>query len=244
MEAGKKMERKEFLKKGFLGLGTIVSVSALLDACMNTVTQSPTTGSISTSGTGSCTVSPSETAGPFPIKTPADLVKANIVSDRKGIPLVVNIKIENNNNDCKPLSGVLVDIWHCDAEGNYSEYGGGGMQSVDYTNAHFLRGRQTTDANGNVSFISIYPGWYRGRAPHIHVEVLDTSGKSILVTQIAFPEDTSNTVYATSNYKGKADTSNASDNVFSDSLAQNMADSVTGNTTDGYVLTKNIIVKS
>jgi protocatechuate 3,4-dioxygenase beta subunit len=99
-----------------------------------------------------------------------------------------------------------------------------------------------TDANGQASFISIFPGWYSGRAPHIHVEILSSSGTSLLVTQIAFPETSFNAVYATEGYNGAPDTSNSKDNVFSDSLSSNMADSVTGNTTDGYTLLKAITV--
>jgi protocatechuate 3,4-dioxygenase beta subunit len=128
-----------------------------------------------------------------------------------------------------------VDVWHCDAGGNYSEYGTLTAQS-------FLRGRQTTDANGQVSFISIFPGWYPGRAPHIHVEVLDSNDNSIRVSQIAFPKNICDTVYATADYNGTADTSNSGDGVFSNSLDGNMADSVTGNVTDGYTLLKTIIV--
>lgn len=235
------MERKEFLKKGFFSLGALISIPSILEACMggNVVQTTPVT---QTGNGESCAVAPNETKGPFPTKTPADLIKSNIVSDRSGIALLIKLKVTNKNNGCKPLAGVKVNLWHCDAEGNYSEYGGSGMQPIDYTNAHFLRGTQTTDSEGNVSFISIYPGWYRGRAPHIHLEVLNSSDKSLSVTQIAFPEDVSSTVYATSNYKGAADTSNTRDNVFSDSLAANMADSVTGNATDGYVLTKTIVV--
>ena len=237
-----KMERKEFLKKIFFSLGSFLSVSALLNACEN-LTQKTTTGNtLNQTTSGSCTISPSETKGPFPIKTPSDLAKANIVSDRKGIPLLVTIKIQNKNNNCKDLSNVMVDIWHCDAEGNYSEYGGTGMQSIDYTSVHFLRGRQTTNEKGEVSFITIYPGWYRGRAPHIHVEILDNNNKSLLSTQIAFPEDISDTVYTNSNYKGKADTSNSSDNVFSNSISLHMADSIKGNNNDCYTLSKIITV--
>ena len=184
----------------------------------------------------SCDVAPSETAGPFPIHSPADLVRANIISDRGGVALLVTLTVVNQN--CDPVSGVYVDIWHCDSQGDYSEYGGTQMQTTDYTDKHFLRGRQTTDSNGQVSFISIYPGWYKGRAPHIHVEILDTTENSIKITQIAFPKDVCDTVYATDGYKGTADTLNENDNVFSDSLDGNMADSATGNTTDGYTLTK------
>ncbi len=220
------MNRQQFVKNGLLSLGALVSSSALLQACTQMAT--PT----GTSGADGCTLSPSETKGPFPIKSPAEWVRSSIVSDRNGIPLMINIKVVDAS--CRPLANTVVDLWHCDAAGDYSEYGGTGMQRTDYTNAHFLRGRQSTDANGQVNFISIYPGWYRGRAPHIHLEVLNSSGKSLIVSQIAFPEDVSQVVYATQDYNGAADTSNTRDNVFRDSLELNMADEVSGNTTEGY----------
>ena len=120
------------------------------------------------------------------------------------------------------------------------------MQSQNFTSVHFLRGRQTTDASGLVTFSSIFPGWYRGRAPHIHVHIYSASGLSLLVGQIAFPTDVCNTVYttATNYYKnGTQDTSNLQDNVFSDSLADQLA-SVSGNITDGYTLTSLITVSA
>ncbi len=115
----------------------------------------------------------------------------------------------------------------CDAKGNYSEYDG--QLDGDFTNNSFLRGRQTTGADGKASFISIYPGWYPGRAPHFHIEILRSNETSLLVSQVAFPEDISNTVYATNGE-------------FGSSLNRNLADSVTGNTTDGYTLEKIIKV--
>lgn len=236
------MNRQQFVKQGLYGLGALLSSGSLLQAC--TKLADPTSTSTSGLSADGCTLSPSETKGPFPIKSPAELVKSSIVSDREGIPLVINVQVVNQNKNCAPVANAKVDLWHCDADGNYSEYGGTGMQQTDYTNAHFLRGRQTTDTNGQVSFISIYPGWYRGRASHIHLEVIDANGSSLVVSQIAFPEDTSSTVYATEHYNGEADTSNTRDNIFSDSLVLNMADSLTGNTTDGYVLTKTITVNA
>lgn len=230
-----KMKRKDFLRKGLAGMGTIVALPAVITACTKEE------GAVPDTGDGSCAVSPAETKGPFPIKTPAELVRANIIADRLGVALLITLTVQNRNSDCAPLAGVYVDIWHCDSTGNYSEYGGTQMQSTNYTNAHFLRGRQMTDANGQVSFISIYPGWYRGRAPHIHVEVLDDATNSLLVTQIAFPEGVSQTVYATENYNGTYDTSNANDNVFADSLEGNLGE-ISGNTTDGYLLTHTIVV--
>ena len=229
------MERKDFLKNGIFGLTTILTGAAI--AGDNKKQNTP--------GKDECDVSPGETKGPFPTKTPSQMVQSNIKSDRAGIALLVNLTIVDKTNKCNPLTGAHVDIWHCDKDGNYSEYGNHPMQRTDLTSAHFLRGRQITDANGHVSFLSIYPGWYHGRAPHIHIEVFDKAGKSLLVTQVAFPENISNKVYSSPLYaaRGEADTPNTRDNVFSDSLSEQMA-TVTGNTTDGYTLSSTIVVKS
>jgi protocatechuate 3,4-dioxygenase beta subunit len=173
------------------------------------------------------------------------MVQSNIKADREGIALLINFTILDKTNSCKPLTGAHVDIWHCDKDGNYSEYGNHPMQRTDLTLAHFLRGRQTTDADGHVSFLSIYPGWYHGRAPHIHIEIFTTAGKSLLVTQVAFPENISKNVYSSPLYaaRGEADTPNNRDNVFADSLSEQMA-TVTGNVKDGFTLTSTIVVKS
>ncbi len=222
------MKRNKFLKSGVLGLGTMLTMPTVLTACdKNSSDPNDNTG---------CTTTPSETKGPFPIKTPSQLVQANIKSDRAGVALLMNITVQNKNNSCSPLAGVLVDVWHCDKDGDYSEYGSSAT-------LHFLRGRQTTDANGNVSFLSVYPGWYNGRAPHIHVEVLSSSGSSLLVTQIAFPENISSVVYASTLYSanGQADTSNTSDNIFANSLSSELS-TVAGNVADGYTLEKIIVV--
>lgn len=221
------MNRKNFLKKGALSLSSIVAIPTMISSCKKDEDFDP----------NACATSPEETAGPFPIKTPADWVRENIIGDRKGIPLMIVFNIQNTNNSCAALAGALVDIWQCDSQGNYSEYEG--QLDGNFTNEHFLRGRQTTDANGNASFISIYPGWYPGRTPHLHVEVKSSNGTSLLITQVSFPEDISNTVYATTAYKGTADTNNSNDGIVG---AGNLADAVTGNTTDGYTLTKTIKV--
>jgi protocatechuate 3,4-dioxygenase beta subunit len=92
------------------------------------------------------------------------------------------------------------------------------MQSTSYTSVHFLRGRQTTDSNGLVSFTSIFPGWYSGRATHIHVHVYNASVTSLKVTQIVFLEGTGTALAAVNGYtKGLTGyTYNKSDNMFSD----------------------------
>lgn len=233
------MERKDFLKKGVGFLGLAVAAPSLLRAREN----SPEAAEALV-----CSVTNSETAGPFPTITPASLVRSNIVVDRTGVAFTVNINIMNINGNCGALEGAIVDIWHCDKDGNYSEYGGTGMQPTNYTAYHFLRGRQTTDANGLVSFTSIFPGWYTGRATHIHVHIYNSAGTSLLVTQIAFPEGTTSAVAlvnaSTANGYTKGMTGytyNASDNVFSDGVTNEMS-TITGSIAAGYVLNHTIYV--
>lgn len=233
------MERKEFLRKGFTAALSFAAIAPMMKSCKKD-------GGTNSTGSddGSCTDTPVDEEGPFPTHTPSSLVTNDITSDRKGVPLTIKITINNSNASCAALANAIVDIWHCDAAGNYSEYGGSQMQTTNYTSVHFLRGRQVTDTSGLVTFTSIFPGWYSGRAPHIHVHVYSADGTSLLVTQIAFPTDICNTVYTTvTDYytKGKQDTSNASDHVFSDSLAYELA-TVTGSIADGYMLTHLITV--
>jgi len=240
------MERKEFLKNGFMAALGLTAIAPLVGCKKENITDSSGSNSEPGSGTtsGSCSTTPTETAGPFPTKTPSSLVTSDIRSDRTGVPLTIKITVNNKNNNCAAVAGAIVDIWHCDKDGYYSEYGGSGMQSANFTSVHFLRGRQTTDANGLVTFTTIFPGWYSGRAPHIHVHIYSASGTSLLVTQIAFPTDVCNTVYttATSFYtRGKQDTSNAGDMVFADSLASELA-TVSGSVSAGYALTHLITV--
>jgi protocatechuate 3,4-dioxygenase beta subunit len=238
------MERKDFLKNGFLAALGLVAI-APLGSCKKDDTLTDTSaGSGSGSSAGDCAVSPTETAGPFPTKSPSSLVTNDIRNDRTGVPFTIKITVNNKNSNCAALAGAIVDIWHCDKDGYYSEYGGAGMQSANFTSVHFLRGRQVTDANGLVQFTSIFPGWYSGRAPHIHVHIYDASGRSLLVTQIAFPTDVCDTVYTTATQyytRGKQDTTNARDNVFADSLASELA-TVTGSVSAGYSLTHLITV--
>ncbi|MBJ6143810.1 intradiol ring-cleavage dioxygenase [Hymenobacter sp. BT559] len=242
------MERKHFLKSLLMGAA---SAPVLLAACgkdevapSTATTTANGTGTTTATGSGSCTVAPTETEGPFPTHTPSSYVRSDITDGRTGYKLTVKITINSSANGCAALAGALVDIWHCDAQGNYSEYGGTGMQSTNYTNVHFLRGRQTTDASGLVTFTSIFPGWYSGRATHIHVHVYNANGTSLKVTQIAFPEGAGTALAAVNGYgKGLSGyTYNKSDNVFSDDTAGAEIAAVTGNTTDGFVLTMAIAV--
>ena len=247
------MERSEFLKRGFGSLLGLVAVSPLLGACSSTTVDpvSSTTGTTATSGStngsssSNCSVTPSETDGPFPTKIPANFVRKDIRDGRTGLAMTMDITIKNATARCAALAGALVDVWHCDKDGYYSEYGGSGMQSVNFQTVDFLRGRQTTDANGVASFTTIFPGWYSGRAPHVHVHIYSATGKSLLVTQIAFPYSVSNTVYTTAQAqgytKGVQDTTNEKDNVFSDGFTTELA-TLSGSISAGYSLAHTIVV--
>lgn len=250
------MERKEFLKRGFNSLLGVVAIAPLMGACQTKIIDvagSTTTGSSTSAGStngssaSNCAVTPSETEGPFPTKVPANFVRKDITDGRTGVPLAVTITIKNAAASCAALAGALVDIWHCDKDGYYSEYGGSGMQSVNLTSVDFLRGRQASDANGLTGFTTIFPGWYSGRAPHIHVHVYNAAGKSLLVTQIAFPYDVTNTVYTTAQAKGYTkgaqDTLNERDGVFSDGFTTELA-TLSGSVANGYTLTHTIVVNA
>jgi protocatechuate 3,4-dioxygenase beta subunit len=175
-------------------------------------------------------VSPQETVGPYPAL--ADLIRSDIREGRSGTPVALTLTVVNVNNACSPVANA--DIWQCDAEGHYSQYNQPGFNGTAQT---FLRGIQATDGSGQVTFTTIYPGWYAGRATHIHVEVT-VNGRSVKVTQIAFPETTNAEVYRSGVYaaRGQNPTSNTGDMVFADSLSSELA-SVSGNPTGGYTAT-------
>jgi protocatechuate 3,4-dioxygenase beta subunit len=195
---------------------------------------SPSEVSVPGTGTGSaaCAVAPTETIGPFPSLT--DLVRSDIRDGRSGLPVTLAITVVNVNTSCSAVSGAMVDIWQCDAAGHYSQYS---QQGYDGRAETFLRGIQTTNSAGQATFTTIYPGWYAGRATHIHVEV-QVNGRSVKVTQIAFPESVTAAVYATGVYaaKGQNPTSNGGDMVFADSVSSELA-TVTGSAASGYTAT-------
>ena len=239
------MERKNFIKNLLVGA---ISTPVLIEACKKSsaAEAAASTETVTNTGTANsnCTVAPTETEGPFPTKSPSSYVRSDIRDDREGYKMTVKIQITNSNSSCSPLVGALVDIWHCDKEGNYSEYGGTGMQSINYQSVHFLRGRQVTDSEGYVTFTTIFPGWYSGRTTHIHVHVYKASGASVKVTQIAFPEGSGSAVAIVNGYsKGLSGyTYNKSDNIFNDDSAGIQIATVTGSIAAGFELSAQINV--
>jgi protocatechuate 3,4-dioxygenase beta subunit len=231
------MKNRSYNRREALGL--LGAASAALAAACGSSPTSPTstTSSSSTGGTttsSSCAVSPEETAGPYPDRTGmisnSAFYRQDITEGKSGLPLTLALTVVNVRNNCAPVANASVEVWQCDATGNYSEYG----NSVGQT---FLRGLQTTDSNGTVAFRTIYPGWYQGRATHIHLEVF-INGATVKTTQIAFPESVSSAVYRTAVYAahGLNATTNSGDMVFADGTDHEMA-TLSGDTTSGYTAT-------
>ena len=234
------MNRKSFLKQSF-GLAGVALASPVLLKSESFFQTGEMGQALDTLG---CAVTETEVVGPYPILEPEDLVRTNIIGDRTGIESTLDIIIRNINAGCDVYENVMVDVWHCDADGNYSEYG-----EYSDNETHFLRGRQYTDSSGAVSFTTIFPGWYMGRATHIHVHIYKENGESLLVTQIAYPEGTDSAVYIV-NTEGSeygytqgmnGYTYNNEDNIFSDGTDTEMA-TVTGSIEDGYTMALTIYV--
>jgi protocatechuate 3,4-dioxygenase beta subunit len=155
-----------------------------------------------------CWLTPQETAGPFWFDPHLD--RSNITEGRTGIPLRLALTLVDAQ--CKPIEGARIDVWHCDKDGLYSGYE---QPEGDTSGEKFLRGSQATDASGNSRFTTIYPGWYAGRATHIHFKA--RAGATAYVTsQFAFPDAVNDAVYKSALYKerGRNPTRTASDGIF------------------------------
>ena len=157
----------------------------------------------------------------------------------EGVPLTIRLAMQDLAAGCAPLAGAAVYLWHCDREGRYSLY------SEGVINENYLRGVQGADADGTVTFTSIFPACYPGRWPHAHFEVYASladatgGGDRIATSQLAFPEDVSNEVYATAGYEQSvanlAELSLESDMVFADGADQQLG-VMGGSASDGLTV--------
>ncbi|MFT3790782.1 MAG: intradiol ring-cleavage dioxygenase [Rudaea sp.] len=191
-----------------------------------------------------CALTASETDGPYPlysILSNSAIVRSDITEGYDGIPLTLTLTLVDVNDSCAPISNAAIYIWHCDALGDYSGYANQ-ESKISTVGDTFLRGIQVTDAKGQVTFQTIYPGWYTGRITHIHVQAYLndklTQGTAVITTQLAFPQDITtavyNTTYYTSHGQNTVVSSFAKDNVFSDGTTTEML-TISGDVTNGYV---------
>jgi protocatechuate 3,4-dioxygenase beta subunit len=173
------------------------------------------------------------TEGPYYISDEA--VRTDITDGRPGTPLRLAFTVVDVTT-CAPIPNAMIDVWHADAGGNYSGFGS------TSSNRTFLRGTQVTDASGKAAFATIYPGWYQGRATHIHLKV-HVGGNAVHTGQLFFDEPTNQAVYASSPYTGHSGnrTLNAQDGIYAGGGAQSMPTLTTSG--DGYVATITLGVK-
>ena len=157
-------------------------------------------------GAVQCVLTPELTEGPYYIA--GEKLRRDIRDGHPGALLALRLTILDAST-CKPIKGAAVDIWHADAAGNYSGFGGGAGSRT------FLRGIQKTDTNGLAVFTTIYPGWYQGRAVHIHIKV-HVGGSVVHTGQLFFSDALTQSVYKAAPYasRGNPDTPNASDSIF------------------------------
>jgi protocatechuate 3,4-dioxygenase beta subunit len=181
----------------------------------------PTPSAAPSASASSCVVRPQLTEGPYFVDEM--LNRSDIRSDpaggavRPGLPLRLSFRVSRpSSGACTPLTGALVDVWHCDALGVYSDAQDMGFNT---RGQKFLRGYQVSDASGLAQFTTIYPGWYSGRAVHIHFKIRNGAGSSPgfeFTSQVFFDEAITDLVHAQAPYntKGRRNTTNAADGIY------------------------------
>jgi len=159
-----------------------------------------------------CTLTPEQIEGPFYLDQAR--IREDISESKPGVPLRLVLRVLDASASCAPIPRAAVDVWQCDALGIYSGYEGAAIapRHVDpVDDKTFLRGTQLADRVGGVQFRTIYPGWYLGRTPHVHLKL--RVGAKAATTQLYFPDEVTNAVYARAPYNRhpNRDTTNATD---------------------------------
>jgi protocatechuate 3,4-dioxygenase beta subunit len=221
------------------------------------------------------TPTPELTEGPYWVNTllRRSDVRANTASAttqpgvvQRGVPLTLTINVLDTSDGCRALDGVAVDIWHANAHGLYSDepsqQAGGGTTGGDTSGQDFLRGYQISGRDpgvhgsavpGQVSFRTLWPGWYASRAIHIHVRVrrLSSSGATIAgyTTQIFFSDaDNDRVLSGAAPYRARSPqtdpTTDENDTVLQSSDRATNIVPVTGSIARGFGATFNIALSS
>jgi protocatechuate 3,4-dioxygenase beta subunit len=182
-----------------------------------------------------CVLIPSETEGPFPLDLTANATffRQDVRESKTGVRLDLKLRIIGLTN-CQPMRNVRVNIWGCDKDGLYSGYSQ--TNNPGQAGLTYLRGYQMTNNNGEVDFITIFPGWYTGRICHIHFQVW-VSSVYRAVSQLTFPIATKNAIYAANSAlytKGADPLTFATDNIFSDGYEYQLATLTANAATGGY----------
>lgn len=236
---------------------TLLGGSALLAACAPAAVGAPsltaaasaagpTTTAVATAAAASavvlpsCVVRPALTEGPYFVDEKLD--RSDIRSEpstnalKPGIPLGLTFLVSRvSGSSCTALAGAIVDVWQCDALGVYSDV-------TDRTK--FLRGYQMTDVTGKAAFTTVWPGWYPGRAVHIHFKIRAAAANGRVAdftSQLFFDETLNDQVFAVAPYAqrgGAGRLRNGGDGIFQQSGGKlTLAPTRSG---DGYAATFDI----
>jgi protocatechuate 3,4-dioxygenase beta subunit len=220
---------------GVLGCGGETATSTTATSTSNTATEA--------AAGGSCVLTPEQTEGPYYIEE--SLIRSDITEGREGTPLELQLTVQDATS-CEPIADATVEVWHCDAVGVYSGFGdadggeggggapdrppgdeagdppdgpppGGDGGNEPTGDERFLRGGQRSDADGGVTFRTVYPGWYQGRTTHIHVKV-HVSGDEVHTGQLYFDPSATESVYRAAPYAdhGQPDMTNGDDGIYRD----------------------------
>lgn len=196
-----------------------------------------------------CAPTPEQEEGPYYRRL--SLERQDIIEDRPGVPLRLQITVRDSG--CVPIPNAVVDVWHCDALGTYSWYAAAAELNAHGTGeagfgidlhvcagaglapGTFLRGWQRSDSEGVCQFRTIYPGWYPGRAVHIHVKVY--AGAGVLTSQLYFPDEVTDETHRLAPYRERPhrDSRNADDVIFRDAGQPTLVTPVPAD--DGYLVT-------
>lgn len=231
----KKLSRRQVIMGlGFVGTGSLFTPFLSLKG---------KTATIKPSSKPSCIVYPEQTEGPFYFA--ANLIRKDITEGRPGTLLDLKLKIVDANN-CEPIQDAIVDVWSCDANGEYSGYETVYSPSGDFLEERgapkdmekhsddarprfhqepnnekkFMRGAQVSNAEGEVEFLTIYPGWYPGRAPHIHIKVY-VNDSEVFTSQMYFKDEETDKIHQQEAYNSKEGDrlKNEEDGIFSSTEA-------------------------
>ena len=224
--AAVKVDRRKLFGMAANVAATVIVSQSLLACASDDVTGTKgtdTTGTTTPAPSSSCVLTAALTEGPYFVDE--KLNRSDIRSDpttgviSTGVPLSLTFNVTRfASNACTPLTGAYLDVWHCDSSGTYSDVSGNG-NGTGGAGKKFLRGYQITDANGVAAFTTVYPGWYQGRAVHVHFKLRLFAGTAKtyeFTSQFFFDESLTDKVHALSPYnsKGRRDTVNTTDGIY------------------------------
>ena len=234
--------RRAFFGRAAKGVVSVVVSQSLLGCAAGASTDGGSSDDLTIGGSNSttCVGTAALTEGPYFVDE--KLLRSDIRPDpttgaiAAGVPLTLRFNVSRvTGSSCAPLTGAYLDVWHCDAAGVYSDVGGTGA------GRKFLRGYQITDANGAVDFTTVYPGWYSGRAVHIHFKLRLFAGATKtyeFTSQFFLVESLTSTVHANSPYnsRGQRNTLNSTDGIYNSlsAAAKSALTLATSQTSNGF----------